>query len=392
MINFFDESKKLMDSMVKIRRQLHMNPEIDRDLYSTGNLVEDYLKKYSISYKRYNNNGIIAEIGNGKGKTAALRADMDALNVNDLKDVPYKSKKRGVMHACGHDAHTSILIGVSILLKSIEEELDGTVRLIFQPAEETDGGARDMIDYGCLDGVSAIVGLHVDEAIDTGTIGVKRGVVCAASNPFEINVYGKGCHGASPENGVDAIVIGAKIIDNLQSIISREISALDSAVITIGKISGGTAPNAVCSHVIMEGILRTLGNELREYSKERISQIVCETALIYKGNADVKFIESYPSFRNDDKLYNNFYKLVSTMDNINWVDIEKPNMSVEDFSYYTQRVPGLYYKLGCRNIEKGICHPAHGSYFDIDEDCLAYGCALQSAFAYEYVKNTSFSD
>lgn len=386
MINFLDESLKIMDIMINIRRTLHMNPEIDRDLYNTGNLVEDYLKKYNIEYTRYSNNGIIAEIGNGVAKVVALRADMDALNVLDLKDVPYKSQRSGVMHACGHDAHTSILIGAAILLKSIETKLNGRVRFIFQPAEETDGGAKDMINYGGLDGVSAIAGLHVDETIDTGIIGVKRGVVCAASNPFEINIKGKGSHGAYPESGIDAIMIAAKVIDNLQSIISREISALDSSVITIGKISGGTSANAICSHVVMEGILRTLGNDLREFSKNRINQIVNDTALMYRATADVKFIESYPSFSNDDELYTSFNGLLSEMSNIDIIHIEKPNMSVEDFSYYTQRVPGLYYKLGCRNIDKGINHPAHGSYFDIDEDCLAYGCAVQAAFAYKYLK------
>ncbi len=386
-MNFLEESQKLMDTMIKIRRELHMNPEVDRDLCNTGNLVEDYLKKYSIKYKRFNNNGIVAELGNPNGRAVALRADMDALNVIDLKDVPYKSKKSGVMHACGHDAHTAILIGAGILLKAIEPKLNGKVKLIFQPAEETDGGARDMIEYGSIDDVNAIAGLHVDETIDTGIIGVKRGTVCAASNPFEINIYGKGSHGAYPESGIDAILIASKVIDNLQSIISREISALDSGVITVGKIAGGTTSNAICSHVIMEGILRTLGNELREFFKERISQIVNETAIMYRGSADVKFVESYPSFSNNDELYKNFYELVSTMDNIDLINIDKPNMSVEDFSYYTQRIPGLYYKLGCRNKAKGIYHPAHGSYFNIDEDCLAYGCAVQAAFAYKYINS-----
>lgn len=387
MLNFLNESQKLMDTMVNIRRELHMNPEIDRDLCNTGNLVEAYLKKYNIKYKRYANNGVIAELGKSNGKVVALRADMDALEILDLKDVPYKSKISGVMHACGHDAHTSILIGAAIILKSIEAELNGIVRLIFQPAEETDGGARDMIEYGCLDGVSAIAGLHVDETIDTGSIGVKRGVVCAASNPFNINIFGKGSHGASPESGVDAIMIASKVIDNLQSVISREISALDSSVISIGKIQGGTASNAICSHVIMEGILRTLGNDLREFSKNRMLQIINDTAHMYRGSADIKFVESYPSFINDDGLYKNFYELVSKMDYIELLDIKKPNMSVEDFSYYTQKVPGLYYKLGCRNNDKGINNPAHGSYFDIDEDCLAYGCAVQTAFAYNYLNN-----
>lgn len=388
MINFLDESKKLMNTMVEIRRTLHMNPEVDRDLCNTGNIVEGCLKKHNIRYKRYNNNGIIAEIGCSNGKIAALRADMDALNVMDLKDVPYKSKRSGVMHACGHDAHTSILIGAAILLKNIESQLNGSVRLIFQPAEETDGGARDMIAYGCLEGVSAIAGLHVDETIDTGIIGVKKGVVCAASNPFEINIHGKGSHGAYPENGIDAIMIASKVVDNLQNIVSREVSALDSSVISIGKISGGTAANAICSHVVMEGILRTLGNDLREFSKDRIKHIVNETAKMYRGSAEISFVESYPSFSNDDGLYKNFYELLSQMDNIQIFDIDKPNMSVEDFAFYTQKVPGIYYKLGCRNIEKGINHPAHGSYFDIDEDCMAYGCAVQAAFAYEYLNSS----
>lgn len=384
MINFIQESQKLLDLMVKIRQELHMNPEIDRDLCNTVNLVENYLNKYNIKYKRFNNKGIVAELGNPNGSVVALRADMDALNVIDLKDVPYKSKRSGVMHACGHDAHTAILIGTGILLKSIEEQLTNRIRLIFQPAEETDGGARDMIEYGCLEDVSAIAGLHVDETIATGNIGIKRGTVCAASNPFEINIYGKGSHGAYPENGIDAIMISSKVIDALQCVVSREISALDSGVISIGKIAGGTALNAICSHVVMEGILRTMGNELREFSKKRISQIVNETAVMYRGSGDVKFVDGYPSFSNDDKLYLEFQNLVSSMENINLIDIEKPNMSVEDFSYYTQKVPGIYYKLGCRNTNKGIIHPAHGSYFDIDEECLTYGCAVQAAFAYNH--------
>lgn len=385
MVNFFEEAQKLKDIIVKIRRTLHMNPEVDRDLYNTGNVVEEYLGKHHIKYKRYENNGIIAEIGCSGGRVVALRADMDAINVIDLKDVPYKSQKKGVMHACGHDAHTAILLGAAILLKSVEDKLKGCVKLIFQPAEETDGGARDMIEYGCLDDVDAIAGLHVDETIDTGIIGVKSGVVCAASNPFRIDVYGRGSHGASPESGIDAILIASKIIDNLQSIVSREISALDSSVVSVGKITGGTAANAICSHVIMEGILRTLGNELREFSKDRIKHIAEETAKILRGTAEVSFIESYPSFINDEGLHKMFIDTFSQMEEVKLYNVERPNMSVEDFAYYTQRIPGLYYKLGCRNIEKGINHPAHGSYFDVDEDCLPLGCAVQAKFAYEYL-------
>lgn len=385
MYNFIEEAKKISQIMINIRRELHMHPELDRELVYTADLVEKYLKEYQISYKRFSNNGLIAEIGSGE-RIVALRADMDALSVNDMKTVPYKSKIQGLMHACGHDAHTAILMGSFMLLKGLESKLEGRVRFVFQPAEETDGGARDMIEYGCLDGVSAIAGLHVDENIDTGTIGVKEGVVCAASNPFKITITGKGSHGASPDSGVDAIMIAAKIIDNLQCIVSREISALDSSVISIGKINGGTSANAIAGEVVMEGILRSLGNDLRAFSKERITEIVESTAKMYRGSGKVEFIESYPSFNNDDELYKYFIENLKSLEGLNILEIKKPVMTVEDFAFYAQSTKSIYYKLGCRNTQKGIINPAHGSYFDIDEDCLAYGCAVQASFAFNYLE------
>lgn len=383
MINFYDESKKFYDIMVDVRRELHKNPELDRDLDFTASLVCKYLDYLNIGYKRYKNNGIVAEIGTNKDNIVALRADMDALEVMDLKEVSYRSQKQGLMHACGHDAHTAIQVGAAAILKQFEESLNGTVRLVFQPAEETDGGARDMIELGALEGVKAIIGLHVEESIEVGTVGVKRGVVSAASNPFKINVYGKGAHGAYPETGVDAIHIAGKIIDNLQGIVSREVSATDSTVITIGKVNGGTAANAICSSLTMEGILRTLGPDIRIFAKDRVREVVEQTAKIYRGRAEVEFTESYPSFENEDKLYYWFSDSISKFEYVKTLDIKKPGMGVEDFAYYTQEVPGLYYKLGCGNKEKGIVHPAHGSYFDIDEECLKYGAAVQSMAAFK---------
>lgn len=389
MIDFYNEAKKQFNRMVYVRREMHKNPEIDRNLPFTTELVCSQLNELGISYKRFDNSGIIAEIGNDRSKIVALRSDMDALEINDLKETSYKSLRNGYMHACGHDAHTAIQIGAAAVLKSIEDHLNGTVRLIFQPAEETDGGARDMIELGALNGVEAIIGLHMDETISTGTVGIKRGVVHAASNPFKIEIKGKGCHGAHPYDGIDSIYIAAKVIDNLQGIISREVRAVDNAVITIGKISGGTAPNAVSSQVIMEGILRTLGNDLRSFCKERIKDIVESTAKMYRGNASVEFIEGYPSFSNDEMLYCWFKDVTSKMKEIDVIDVPYPSMGVEDFAYYTEVVPGLYYKLGCRNEVKGICNPAHGSYFDIDEDSLILGCLIQSKIAYDFLDKLS---
>jgi amidohydrolase len=380
---FLNSARNYFDMMVELRRELHKRPEVDRNLTFTVGLVENYLRKLNVQFKTYNNCAIIGEIGQGDN-IIALRADMDALEVIDLKQVDYKSTVHGLMHACGHDAHTSILVGAAAILKSIEDKLKGRIRLIFQPAEETDGGAKDMIELGALEGVEAIIGLHVDETIDVGTIGVKKGVVSAASNPFKITVQGKGAHGAYPADGVDAIYISSKIIDGLQGLVSREISATDSAVVTVGKINGGTSPNAICSKVVIEGIIRTLGSELREFSKERLKTIVDMTARMYRGQANIELLESYPSFRNDGKLFEWFSNVVKECEWVNFVEIEKPMMGVEDFAYYTEVVPGLYYKLGCRNKDKGIIHPAHGSYFDIDEDCLIYGAALQSMAAFKY--------
>ncbi|SEF47441.1 amidohydrolase [Caloramator fervidus] len=386
MIDFFKESKDIFSELVYIRRTLHKNPEVDRNLNFTASFVEDYLKKNSIEYKRFDNCGIIAEVGKGEN-IVALRADMDALEIEDLKDVEYKSLKKGYMHACGHDAHTAIQVGAAIILKKHENKLKGRVRFIFQPAEETDGGAKDMINYGALEGVRAIYALHVDEKLHTGTIGIKKGMVAAASNPFKIIVEGKGAHGANPQDGIDSIYIAAKIIDNLQGIVSREISATDSAVITIGKINGGTAPNAVARQVEIEGIVRTIGEELRIFILDRIKEIVNATAKMYRGYAYIDIVESYPSFSNDNALYEKFIKNFSNSGYINLIELEKAEMGVEDFSYYTKIVPGLYYRLGCRNEEKGIINPAHGSYFDIDEECLWIGTAVQCINAFDFLNN-----
>lgn len=389
MLDFQKASENTLDMMIDIRRELHKNPEIGRNLPCTAGLVESYLNKWGIQYKRFENNGIIAEFGSktNVNNIIALRADMDALEVFDLKDVSYKSQNNGYMHACGHDAHTSILLGTASILKNIESELSGRVRLIFQPAEETDGGAKDMIEYGALEGARAIIGLHVEETLDTGVIGVKKGVVSAASNPFTITVSGKGSHGASPQDGVDSIYIASKIIDNLQGVISREIAATESGVITIGKISGGTAMNVICSSVTMQGILRTLGDELRSFSKERIKNIVEMTASMYRGTASIDFVEGYPSYENNSTMVEWFNNFVKNNIDVKVVEIKEPSLGVEDFAYYAQKVPALFYKLGSRNESKGIIHPAHGSYFDIDENCMMYGAMIQSKCAYEFLKN-----
>lgn len=389
MINFFEETRKIQSKMVEYRRQLHKYPEVDRQLYKTADYVEAVLKENNISYTRYSNCGIVAEVGNGE-KIVALRADMDALTIEDKKETEYRSRNIGIMHACGHDAHTAIQLGAAIVLKKFENQINGKVRLIFQPAEETDGGAKDMIEYGALEGVSFISGLHVDETLETGVVGVKKGVVNAASNPFEIIIKGKGAHGAHPEDGIDSIVIAAKIIDNLQPIISREISPVNSGLITIGTINGGTAQNSIAESVKITGIIRTLGDSTREFVIKRFVDIVENTAKMYRATVNINIIESYPSFHNDNYLVDCLIDIYNT-DNHNKYfilkELEYPSMGVEDFAYYTKVIPGIYYRLGCRNESKGIIHPAHASYFDVDEECLWIGSGIQCNIALKMLEN-----
>lgn len=390
MNDFYKLSLEQFEMMRVTRRCLHQNPEIDRNLPQTVATVCKVLDKLGIEYKLFPNSGIIAELGKcDADHIVALRADMDALEIQDDKSVEYKSQIAGAMHACGHDAHTAILLGAAAILKSIENQLAGKVRLIFQPAEETDGGAKEMIEYGALEGVEAIFGLHVDETLKTGVIGVNHGTVHAASNPFRIQVSGKGAHGASPEAGVDSIYVASKILDGLQGIVSREVAATDSAVITVGKISGGTAANAICNNVVLEGILRTLGKELRSFAKQRIQSMVELTAQTYRAQAEVTFVEGYPSFGNNRNLVL-WFRTLSIDNKLEVKDLDKPSMGVEDFAYYAEIVPALFYRLGCKNEEMGIVHPAHGGFFDVDEDCLVYGAMMQSQIAFTYLQRNEY--
>ncbi|MEF9952033.1 MAG: amidohydrolase [Clostridium sp.] len=385
MDRYIELSKKYFDKMRSIRREIHKYPEIDRFLPKTCKVVTDELDNIGVEYTRYKDLGVIGHIGRGNN-IVGLRADMDALKVLDLKNVDYASKSKGYMHACGHDGHTAAQIGAAYILKELEDELEGRVRFIFQPAEETDGGAIDMINYGAVENLSALFGLHVCEAMPSGSIGVKKGVVAAASNPFKLTIRGKGAHGASPHTGVDTIVVAAKVIDAIQSIVSREVAATDSVVISIGIIKGGTATNAIASTVEIEGIIRTLGEELRDKVIRRFKEIIEYTTKAFNATADILIEESYPSYNNNDELHDFLESKLKDEMNINYVTLTRPSMGVEDFAYYAKLVPSLYYRLGCRNELRGIMNPAHGSYFDIDEECLIYGAACQAMCAVEYLK------
>jgi amidohydrolase len=383
-------AKNIDSELIEIRRDLHENPELGFDLFRTSQKVKDFLKAQRIEYYEVAGTGICAII-RGKGeKTIALRADMDALPLQDKKICSYSSKTLGKMHACGHDAHTTILLGVAKILNSMKDELPGNVKLLFEPAEETTGGAPLMIKEGVLKNpdVDAIIGLHVDERLEVGTVALKRGVAYAASNPFTIKIIGKGGHGASPHMTIDPIVIASNVIVSLQNIVSREIPPTDPAVLTIGSIHGGTAQNIIPEDVTISGIIRTMKSEHREYIKTRLVQVVEGIVSSMRGKCEIIIEESYPCLYNNDELADMFEnKAIDLISESNVYKLDQPTMGVESFAYFTYEIPSLFYFLGSGNVEKGIVSPAHGSLFDIDERCLSIGVAMQCKLAYEFLLN-----
>ncbi len=388
-IDFYKEALSINEQLISWRRDFHQHPELGFEEYRTSTKIKEFLTKEGIEWREVSKTGICALIEGGKeGNTVALRADMDALPLQDRKACSYASKEEGKMHACGHDAHTTILLGAAKILNKYRSELKGNVKLIFEPAEETIGGARFMIKERVLENpkVDTIIGLHVSESIEVGKIGIKQGVVNAASNPFTIKIKGKGGHGAHPEDTVDPILISSNIIVALQSIVSREIAPVYPAVVTVGSINGGTAQNIIPEEVEIKGIIRTMKSEHREYVKERLCQIVNGICTAMRGTAQIEIEESYPCLYNNDVMVELLKKTSSDIVGMENVEIlEHPSMGVESFAYFAMERPAVFYFLGSANTEKGINNPAHGSLFDIDEGCLPIGVAIQCKTAFEYL-------
>jgi amidohydrolase len=376
------KAQEIKQWMINIRRDFHSYPEIGMEEFRTSKKIREYLDELGIKYQ-YNiaKTGIVALIeGKKEGKTVALRADMDALPLEDKKEAPYSSKYQGKCHACGHDAHMAALLGAAKLLKDMEHQLKGNVKLIFQPAEETVGGAKPMLEEGAFENprVDAVFGLHVDSSMDTGQVGIRYGQMNASSDTLEIRLYGKNAHGAYPHSGIDAVVMAAHIVTALQSIVSRNVDPRDCAVVSIGKIRGGTQGNIIADKVEMTGTLRTLDPNTREMALCRIGKIVQDIPSALGGLGELDINPGYAALINNnamvDLVKNNAQRLV-TSDNINI--IQKPSLGVEDFAYFAKAAPGAFFTLGCRNKDKGIIHEHHNSYFDIDEDCLPIGAAIQ---------------
>jgi len=389
-MNIISEAKSIQDEIVKWRQQLHKVPEIGFELHQTTAYVQKRLDEMGIGYRVAAETGIVAIIkGDKPGPTIALRADMDALPLEEKSELPFAAKN-GNMHACGHDAHMAILLGAAKIINSIRQYLPGNVKLLFQPGEEGFGGAAKMIEDGCLKdpAVEAVVALHVGNIfrdVKTGQIGYCEGPMLAATTAFEVVVRGSSCHGAKPNQGVDSIVIAAEIILALQKIVSRETDPLNHAVLTVGMINGGTAMNIVTDRVVLKGDFRTLTSEDRDYMIKRITEIAEGVAVAGRAEAEVNILSGYPPTTNDPeiarKIAASAAEIVSA-DNV--IEIKKPSMGAEDMSLYMEKIPGAMFALGTGNEDKKITYPHHHPQFDLDEDVLWIGAAVFIRFVCDY--------
>lgn len=355
------------DEIVAIRRELHSYPEIGRQEHRTTETIIGYLEKWGISYERLIETGVVATVkGEKEGVTTALRADIDALGIGEKTDVPFKSRHEGFMHACGHDIHTASLLGAAKIINENKADLSGRVKFIFQPDEEGDGGAQRLIEKGAMKGVDRVFGLHVRPEMKSGTLAVKYDKFYAASDIFEIDVIGKSGHCAEPHKNVDAIVIGAQIITALQSIVSRNVSPLDSAVLTIGTANGGTFRNTVAGTFSITGVTRSLGKEMRIYLRQRIKDTAEGIAKAMGAEAVVRIIESYPGIVNDNSSAEYIEKTAKDILGEENVSIlSEPFMTTEDFGYYLDEAPGCFYHIGC-----GCEYPLHSDKFCPDEKSI----------------------
>ena len=380
-----EESKSISDWIVKIRRELHEHPELMYEEFRTSELIRRELDKLDIQYIHpIAETGVLASIGNGNGPCVALRADMDALPIHEETDVPFKSKIDGKMHACGHDCHVSMLLGAAKLLKDKESEINGTIKLLFQPAEEGGAGGKLMREEGALENpdVERIFGLHVWPQMPSGQIGSREGTFLAATSSLSLTVKGVGGHAAVPQLTKDPVLTSARIITNLQSIISRELDPLESGVVSITVINGGNASNVIPSEVKVKGTLRSLTMDGLKELQKRVKEISegiaqthgCEAIVEYVGN-------DYPPTVNDSEMWK-FAKNVGIEllgdDNVSDLDAV---MGGEDFAYYTEKVKGCFVVLGMNNPDIDATYSVHHPMFKADEDALHIGTALHTIFA-----------
>lgn len=375
--------KSIIDRVISLRRDIHSHPELSQHEERTSDIAANVLESLGLEVQRNINGFGVVGLLRGKNagaKTVALRADMDALPLKEATGLQYASVNDGVMHACGHDSHTAILLGAAMVLSGMKNELNGNVKFMFQPAEELNpiGGAPGMISAGVLENpnVNAIFALHVWPTYETGKIAMRPGAQMAASDRIYITVHGKTAHGSRPDQGVDAVVIASHIVTGLQTIVSRSVSPLDSAVVTIGTIHGGNRYNVIADRVELEGTVRTLSAEVQEAMPEIIARTAKNIALSFGGECEVKYVKGYPPMINDKNLTDLACNSVRKYLGDNALIIpEQPDLTAEDFAFFARERPSVMAWLGCRPESVNIKDMAmlHNNKFCPDENCFKYG-------------------
>lgn len=387
-INF--ETEKIFEDLIKTRRKIHEFPELGLKEYKTTDLIIGKLKEYGIEdVRKIKDTGVVALISGKSEKCIGIRADIDALALEENTDLPFKSKNKGKMHACGHDIHTTCLLGTAYVLNKIKDELPGSVKLIFQPGEETGKGANYMIKEGVLENpkLLGIFGLHSWPHVEAGKVFHRSGKMSASSDVFYITIKGKQGHAAHPESAVDPIYISGNIIVSMQSIISRELSPFQSAIITFAQMEGGNLSNVIPKEVKLKGAIRTLSEETRDYVHKRFTELTMDLAKSFRGEAEVK-IKKGISSGNNDEIISKYIKEATEeiLGKDNYIYNPEPSMGAEDFSCYTKYVPGAMYRLGTGF--KDVENPSlHSDSFCANEESIKTGVKVNTLTAIKLLEN-----
>ncbi len=385
-------SRRWYKKQVVWRRHLHRYPELSWAEHETTKFLRERVKSFGLKILPLKmDTGLLAEIkGNRSGPVVAVRTDIDALPVTEQTSLRFRSKTEGRMHACGHDMHMATVLGVAAILSERRSELNGTVRFIFQPAEEhPPGGAAPMIANGAVEGVSMIFALHVDPALPVGKIGLRDGVTMAAVTDFDIVVKGVSGHAARPQEAVDAIVTACDIVQTLQTVASREIDPVAPVAVTVGRIEGGTARNVITDKVIINGTARALSEDASRQLPRIVKRIARSVAKAHGARVDINIIPGYPVFKNHPEANKVLTRCYADMFGRNKIVTTPPVLGGEDFARYLQLVPGAMFRLGCRNTKIGADKPWHSSGFIVDENCLLHGTALLCAAVHDCLNGAS---
>jgi len=374
-----DSDKELNDWLIANRREFHMHPELSTEENDTAERVKKILRSLDVDvYELQGLTGVVGLIrGKAPGKTIALRADMDALPIQELNEVAYKSQNNGVMHACGHDVHTTIMLGVAKAIQEsgIAKKLKGNVKLLFQPAEERGIGAREMIARGVLEdpAVDKIFACHVSPELPVGTIGINPAQSHASADWFSLYIKGKGAHGAHPSDGIDPIVAGASFITALQSIVSLNIAPTETAVVTVGTFAAGSAANVIPEEANLEGTVRAFRTDIRDHVIERLREMTRGIETAFRVSCTLEIREGMPACVNDRHVAEFLYDAASAVLGSEKVSYIPPSTGSEDFALFAREKPSALIRLGSGNKEKGLVHPLHSPFFDVDETVLMIG-------------------